>query len=105
MHFSLDLRLAGPVVAVIVKIGLGRRIGSRGSHGNSANTDLAMITVSVHWTAMVNTPASSLPLAANHARFSDLVQQVQIGSASCRGRGCQNVEISVFAVSLKKKQK
>ena len=48
-------------------------------------TDLAMITVSANWTAMVK-PSSSLPLAANHARFSELVEQTlayarQIGAS------------------------
>src|SRR3546814_13015217 len=37
------------------------------------------------------------------AGFAD--QHLQIGSASCRERGCQYVEISVVAVSLKKKNK
>src|SRR3546814_18446203 len=33
------------------------------------------------------------------------LDQYQIGRESCRERGCQYVELSVVAVSLKKKQK
>src|SRR3546814_11290909 len=42
-------------------------------------------------------------LLRHSAHAAALVQNTQIGRASCRERVCQNVEISVVAVSLKKK--
>src|SRR3546814_16131598 len=43
---------------------------------------------------------------ASRQRFSVCheVAHVEIGRASCRARGCQDVEVSVVAVSLKKKK-
>ena len=62
-------------------------------------TDLAMITVSANWTAMVK-PSSSLPLAANHARFSELVEQTlayarQIGASDAAAEVSESLGLSV----------
>src|SRR3546814_20171450 len=49
-----------------------------------------------------NATEATFPILATE-RFSVPGDRAKIGSAPCRGRGCQYVSISVVAVSLKKK--
>src|SRR3546814_17214199 len=58
------------------------------------------ILTTVTYTITIELGLGQLPVGEIVVRFT--VQQ-QIGRASCRERVCQYVEISVFAVSLKKK--
>src|SRR3546814_19225561 len=48
----------------------------------------------------------NVPYAPSRLRFKVyLIEEVQIGSAPCRDSVCQSASISVFAVSLQKKQR